>query len=166
MATVIVGGGIIGFSIAYYLSEKSSVAPGNGEIHIIESSSQLFSSASGYAAGFLAENWFGTELAPLGGLSFRLHRELAAVHGGAQKWGYMSGAALSLEASETNKCDGDDDDGHAARGDDWLRAGTSRGDAAAGRGTALNTPGAPAWLTDQKGTRLRTISESDSVAQV
>jgi glycine/D-amino acid oxidase-like deaminating enzyme len=47
MSTVILGGGIIGSSIAYYLSENGS----SDEIHIVEASSQLFSAASGSVAG-------------------------------------------------------------------------------------------------------------------
>ncbi|KOC12542.1 FAD dependent oxidoreductase superfamily, partial [Aspergillus flavus AF70] len=66
MPTVILGGGIIGSTIAYYLSETHPP----GDIHIIESSTELFSSASGYAAGFLAKDWFGPDVASLGELSF------------------------------------------------------------------------------------------------
>ncbi|MUP21784.1 FAD-dependent oxidoreductase, partial [Enterococcus lactis] len=119
MPTVILGGGIIGSSIAYYLSQSQP----QEEIHVIESASELFCSASGYAAGFLAKDWFAPSLAPLGELSFNLHESLAAEHGGRQKWGYMKGVALSL-GSVSNK--------GGARGDDWLRAGTSRAETAAG----------------------------------
>ena len=55
MSTVIIGSGIIGASIAYYLSEESSDTQPS-EIHLVESSPELFASASGYAGGFLARD--------------------------------------------------------------------------------------------------------------
>lgn len=147
MSTAILGGGIIGSSIAYYLSSKQST----DEIHIIEPSSQLFSAASGYAAGFLARDWFGPSLAPLGALSFDLHHALAAEHGGEDKWGYMKGTALSLDVAPT----GD------VRGDDWLLAGTSRAETASGFGqSSVHEP--PAWLTKQRGGIVERISDEDT----
>lgn len=155
MPTVILGGGIIGASIAYYLSAQNP----KEEIHIVESSSQLFSAASGYAAGFLAKDWFAPSLAPLAALSFDLHDELAVQNGGERKWGYMKGAAFSLDVASSSKKRG-------ARGDDWLRHGTSRAETAAG-----SVDGAgyepPAWLTKQKGGSVEKISSGDdTVAQV
>ncbi|PWY96698.1 FAD dependent oxidoreductase superfamily [Aspergillus sclerotioniger CBS 115572] len=152
MSTVILGGGIIGSSIAYYLSQ---IQPAD-DIHVIESSSTLFCSASGYAAGFMAKDWFAPTLAPLGELSFKLHESLAAEHGGAQKWGYMKGVALSL-GSASNK--------GGARGDDWLRAGTSRAETAAGT-TQYPDPDVPEWLTQQQGAVVEQISDAETTAQV
>ncbi|GAB1197183.1 hypothetical protein APSETT444_006474 [Aspergillus pseudonomiae] len=80
MPTVILGGGIIGSATAYYLSETLPA----GDIHVVESSSQLFSSASGYAGGFLARDWFAPAVASLGELSFGLHESLAVEHGGVE----------------------------------------------------------------------------------
>ncbi|GFF50561.1 FAD dependent oxidoreductase superfamily [Aspergillus udagawae] len=154
MSTVILGGGIIGSSIAYYLSENGS----SDEIHIVEVSSQLFSAASGYAAGFLAKDWFAPALAPLGALSFNLHQSLAAKHGGAQKWGYMKGTALSLDLSKKDK------KGGASR-DDWLSAGTSRAEEAASSSSPIHAE-VPGWLTKQKKGVLEKISDDDTVAQV
>ena len=149
MSTVILGGGIIGSSIAYYLSKQST-----DEIHIIEPSSKLFSAASGYAAGFLAKDWFAPSLAPLGALSFDLHHELAAKHGGEEKWGYMKGTALSLDVTT-------EDEKNGACGDDWLRAGTSRAETASGfdRSSVYESP---AWLTKQRGGIVERISDEDT----
>lgn len=151
MSTVILGGGIIGSSIAYYLSAQKS----SGEIHIVESSSELFCAASGYAAGFMAKDWFAPALAPLGALSFDLHQQLAAQHGGHEKWGYMKGTALSLNDSTPGKKGG-------ARGDDWLRTGTSRAETASGTAVLADPP---SWLTKQKGTCVEKISDENTVAQ-
>lgn len=163
MSTVILGGGIIGCSIAYYLTSDSSPHK-TEEVHIVESSSQLFSAASGYAAGFLAKDWFASSVAPLGALSFNLHRELAAEHGGAEKWGYMKSTALGLDVGHEHL-----GARKGARGDDWLRQGTSRREAAA----RLQDPSmtvkhdeSPAWLTRQEGGRVENISHGETAAQV
>ncbi|EAW12231.1 NAD(P)/FAD-dependent oxidoreductase [Aspergillus clavatus NRRL 1] len=153
MSSVILGGGIIGSSIAYYLSQNQP----SDEIHVVEASSQLFSAASGYAAGFLAKDWFAPALAPLAALSFDLHESLAAEHGGDKKWGYMKGTALSLDVSDGKKKGG-------ARGDDWLRAGTSRAETAAGSKSPIYHE-APGWMTKQKKGVFEKISEDDTVAQ-
>lgn len=158
MSTVILGGGIIGSSIAYYLSRHQSP----DEIHIVESSSQLFSAASGYAAGFIAKDWFGPSLAPLGELSFNLHHELAAENGGKGKWGYMKGTALSMELSMDVMTEGAR---NSVRGDDWLRDGTSRADAAAGS-TEATVGDAPSWLTRQRGAMVEKISDDDTTGVV
>ncbi|KAL4926754.1 NAD(P)/FAD-dependent oxidoreductase [Aspergillus undulatus] len=160
MPTIILGGGIIGASIAYYLSlqpqPSSQSSSEREEIHIIESSHTLFSSASGYAAGFLAKDWFEPSLLPLGEYSFGLHESLAKEHGGDKKWGFMKGTALSLGSTDAGV--------GGARGDDWLRSGTSRAE------TATSSPAiveeGPTWLTRQAGTALERISDRGTVAQV
>lgn len=157
MATVVIGGGIIGASIAHYLSNPSSSsnASQDHEIHVIESSSQLFSGASGYAAGFIAKDWFAPALAPLGKLSYELHKQLAAEYDGSRRWGYMPGMALSLDVNASGK---------GGTGYDWLRDGSSR--ALAASGTASGELKTPEWLTKQKGGRVEVISDEDTVGQV
>ncbi|KAI0685996.1 FAD dependent oxidoreductase [Cytidiella melzeri] len=90
--TVILGTGIIGLSTAYYLSLISQ----KHEIHLVESSPELFASASGKAAGFLAKDWFTPAVMPLGEFSFDLHRKLAEQHDGHSRWGY-SGSTASVD---------------------------------------------------------------------
>ena len=154
MSTVILGGGIIGASVAYYLSASGQ----KDDIHVIEQSPQLFSSASGYAAGFLARDWFAPSLAPLGALSFDLHHQLAAEQGGDKKWGFMKGTAFNLDTVPNRKQGG-------ARGDDWLRDGSSRAETAAG--SQNSTPMEwPAWLAKQQEGILERISQGETVAQV
>ena len=68
---VILGGGIIGSSIAYHLS-KRGVAP------LVIERSKLGAAASGKAGGFLAGGWGdGTVTQQLHRVSFRMHEELA-----------------------------------------------------------------------------------------
>ncbi|CAI7609227.1 unnamed protein product [Penicillium glandicola] len=154
MSTVILGGGIIGASIGYYLSANQP----EGEIHIVEQSPELFTAASGYAAGFLARDWFVPSLVPLGAMSFDLHRELAAAQGGDKKWGFMKGTAFNLDTVAQRKRG-------APRGDDWLRTGTSRAETAAGSEDTAPVE-FPEWLTMQKEGILEKINQGETVAQI
>ncbi len=149
MATVIIGTGIIGTSTAYYLSQ-SQTAPSS--IHLIESSPQLFASASGYAAGFLARDWFTPASASLGRLSFDLHKQLAKEHNGYEKWGYSRSTATSL--AET--IGGGEDQ-------DWLGEGASRAKAA--KRIAENDDSRPLWLAPRHG-KPDIIDRGDGTAQV
>ena len=155
MATVIVGGGIIGCATAYYLSE---IVSDPSSIHIIEASPILFAGASGYAGGFLAKDWFATPSASLGTLSFRLHKQLSDQYEGDRRWGYLPSSALSLGIDEGVGVGG-------SRGEDWLLQGTSRANAAT-QGDFLEPDGSPAWLTKQKGGTVEVISSDGGCAQV
>ena len=156
MGTVIIGGGIIGVSIAFYLSETLEDST---SIHIVESSSRLFASASGYAAGFLAKDWFSLGAAELGALSFELHKHLADNNNGSEKWGYAPSTALSLAIQEGVGVS------TGARGEDWLLNGTNRAEVSAGN-DVVNEDGTPAWLTKQERGSLDVINSEDGCAQV
>src|SRR4051812_12451963 len=118
MTTAILGTGIIGLSTAHYLSQHQ---PGSS-IHLLDPSPRLFASASGFAGGFLAGDWFAPALAARGELSLEEHRVLEEGEGGGEKWGYATSRAWSYSVGEKK----------GRRGDDWLREGASRGDAAGG----------------------------------
>ncbi|KAL8975170.1 MAG: hypothetical protein Q9197_000594 [Variospora fuerteventurae] len=149
MAIVIIGAGIIGTSTAYYLSQSETL-PTN--IHLIESSPELFASASGYAAGFLARDWFPAASTPLGRLSFDLHKKLAEKHNGYKTWGYSPSTATSL--AETNLEHGEVD---------WMGEGTSRAKAA--KRIAENDDTRPLWLAQRHG-QPDIIDKGDGTAQV
>lgn len=87
---VVIGGGIVGSSIAYYLSKAvaSSATRTATKVTLVETSSAPAPGASGKAGGFLALDWHGAATASLAELSYKLHRELADQDGGHQKWGY------------------------------------------------------------------------------
>lgn len=153
-STVIIGAGIIGVSTAYYLSQS---VPGHS-IHLVESSPELFASASGKAGGFLAADWFGPASAPLGLLSFKLHKQLADEHNGSQKWGYAMSTGASFAESEEPVISGEVKEG------EWLESGRSRAEVA---GTHEFQDGdGPAWLTRRKGDSYDVISSDETVAQV
>ncbi|KAK5137515.1 hypothetical protein LTR08_008494 [Meristemomyces frigidus] len=153
-STVILGAGIIGCATAYYLSHSANTRPDT--IHLVEAAPELFASASGKAAGFLASDWFGPATASLGALSFRLHKELAEECGGNEKWGYSRSTGTSLTEGKPQG---------GKTGYDWLRHGGSRADAAGVHEFKGDQLG-PAWLTQRHGDTLDVISEDESVAQV
>lgn len=175
MATVIVGGGIIGLSTAYYLSLAATASNTKSkpeEIHIVDSAPALFASASGFAGGFLAADWFSPEVASLGALSFKLHRELAEKFDGPKRWGYAPSWVYGLQEH-------DDDSGTrwkyglGRQESDWLSDGTSRAGAApsankeGGGGTSLRNPdGSPAVFTPQAGYSFETIARPEGCAQI
>jgi glycine/D-amino acid oxidase-like deaminating enzyme len=80
MQVLICGGGVIGASVAYFLSCRGVTAT------VIESTG-IACAASGKSGGFLARDWCdGSPLAPLARRSFDLHGELAERIAG--DWGY------------------------------------------------------------------------------
>src|SRR6201984_2079789 len=80
MRVLICGGGVIGASIAYFLSSRG-VHPASTK------RTGLAGAASGKSGGFLALDWCdGTPLEPLARRSFALHARLAEEIGG--DWGY------------------------------------------------------------------------------
>jgi glycine/D-amino acid oxidase-like deaminating enzyme len=80
MHVLICGGGVIGASIAYFLSCRGVAAT------VIESTG-IACAASGKSGGFLARDWCdGSPLAPLARRSFDLHAELAERI--EDDWGY------------------------------------------------------------------------------
>jgi len=97
MPTVILGSGIIGLSTAYYLSRLTSSNNKKSDIHLVDPCPELFASASGKAAGFLAKDWFAPAVTPLGELSFELHRQLAEEHNGRERWGWSESLSWSMD---------------------------------------------------------------------
>lgn len=148
MSTVIIGSGIIGTSTAYFLSQESIP---QASIHLVEANSELFASASGYAAGFLARDWFSPSLASLGALSYDLHKQLAEEYNGRENWGYSSSTSTSLaEASGGEEFD-------------WLGVGQSR--TRTTKLQATRNAAGPAWLTGSHEC-LDIISNEDTTAQM
>lgn len=156
--TVILGAGIIGLSTAYYLAKHQQP----NTIHLVEPSPELFASASGYAAGFLARDWFGPGVSSLGALSFDEHRRLAKVHDGASRWGYQRSTAVNYH-SGSRKAKASN-----GAGGDFLRTGGSRAAAAhkeQQEGEAANDM-VPPWLRRTPGDSVSVIGEVSSTAQL
>ncbi len=80
MRVLILGGGVIGTSMAYHLAARGA------DVVVLERST-VACAASGKSGGFLALDWCdGTPLMALARRSFALHAELAQALGG--DWGY------------------------------------------------------------------------------
>lgn len=156
--TTILGAGIIGLSTAYYLAQHQ---PAN-TIHLVEPSPELFASASGFAGGFLARDWFGPASASLGALSFDEHRRLAAAHEGARRWGYTGTTSLSYDAGHDVPTGGKKE-----RGEDWLLTGASRASAVESSGGQEPGDGiVPPWLQRKQGDSIRRIGDDRTTAQL
>ncbi|KAJ8098319.1 FAD dependent oxidoreductase [Lipomyces tetrasporus] len=96
MTTIIVGSGIVGLSTAFYLAKSSTASSTSRRIILIDTSRQLFTCASGRAAGFLNRSWFDRPSATLAELSFLLHEELAEIYDGKTRWGYRRSRAWTV----------------------------------------------------------------------
>ncbi|KAH8764930.1 FAD dependent oxidoreductase [Diaporthe sp. PMI_573] len=81
---VIIGGGVIGSTTAYFLTRHPKFNPSLHKVTLLEATS-IASGASGKAGGLLGLWAYPECLVPL---SYRLHRELAEEHAGAERWGY------------------------------------------------------------------------------
>ncbi|KAM0196964.1 hypothetical protein ACHAPA_002049 [Fusarium lateritium] len=92
---VVVGGGIIGSTTAYYLTRHPKFNPTLHTITLLEAAPTVAQGASGKAGGLLALWAYPECLVPL---SYRLHSELAAEHNGSQKWGYRQVGCGSFRA--------------------------------------------------------------------
>src|SRR4051794_18038258 len=109
MRVLICGGGVIGASIAYFLSCRGVAAT------VIERTG-LACAASGKAGGFLARDWCdGTPLEALAHRSFALHTRLAAEIGG--DWGYRRLTTYGGSAGLGRRSN--------VRGIDWLSPGVA-----------------------------------------
>lgn len=150
-STVIIGAGIVGVSTAYYLLKQQ---PGSS-IHLVDSSPELFASASGYAGGFLIRSWFegSPGVAALAALSFDEHKTLAERENGRDKWRY--GSAVALEYGRTRRSG----DG----GKDWMRQGGSRAGLVRERRTAEGAD-VPAWLKRSDGDIVAVVDSGDGAA--
>lgn len=91
---VIIGGGIIGSTSAYYLTRHPHFNPATTTITLLEAT-KIAGGASGKAGGLLALWAYPSSIVPL---SFRLHKELAKEHGGVERWGYRSVGCGQIEA--------------------------------------------------------------------
>ncbi|KAL8788989.1 MAG: hypothetical protein Q9213_001398 [Squamulea squamosa] len=81
---VIIGGGIIGCTSAYFLTRHPAYDPSKHKITLLEAS-KVAGGASGKAGGLLALWAYPRTIVPL---SYRLHAQLAQEHGGESRWGY------------------------------------------------------------------------------
>jgi glycine/D-amino acid oxidase-like deaminating enzyme len=156
-STVILGSGIIGLSAAYYLSQHQ---PGS-TIHLVDSSPELFASASGFAGGFVARDWFQGSVASLGALSFREHERVASEEGGYEKWGYAKTTTVSYQPGVRPRS--------RRKGggrENWLEDGGSRAEVVDERSGEEGNGDVPPWLRRSKGDSLDVMDSEGGTAIV
>lgn len=95
---IIIGGGVVGCSAAYFLTRHAYYNPKIHSIVILEAS-KIAGGSSGKAGGLFAEWATPKCLAPL---SFKTHVELAKEHDGGKIWGHrrVYCAEVELQAQE------------------------------------------------------------------
>ena len=74
ITTIIVGGGVVGLSIAYWQSRMNNK---QREIVVLEARSECFQGASGHNSGLVSCHWFSGGLRQLADHSFSIYQELA-----------------------------------------------------------------------------------------
>lgn len=80
------GGGIIGSTTAYFLSQHEKFDREKDTITLLEAT-KIAGGASGKAGGLLGLWAYPSCIVPL---SYKLHQELAEKHDGANRWGYRA----------------------------------------------------------------------------
>lgn len=151
--TVIIGSGIIGLSTAYYLSKRQ---PGSS-IHLVDSSPELFASASGYAGGFLAKDWFPPVVMPLAELSYKEHVKLAEEHNGRERWAFAKCVTIGHELNSKDK------KGNFKGDKDWLEDGGSRAGLVEER-RETGDDSVPSWLRRVDGDSVEVIDDDGGTA--
>ncbi|KAK6855998.1 hypothetical protein PG995_008149 [Apiospora arundinis] len=96
---IIIGGGIVGCTTAYYLSRHPSFNPAFHRITLLEANT-IAAGASGKAGGLLGLWAYPQCIVPL---SYQLHADLAAEHGGAERWGYRTVGCGQVAATLKHK---------------------------------------------------------------
>ncbi|KAK3631470.1 hypothetical protein LTR56_016834 [Elasticomyces elasticus] len=91
---VVIGGGIIGCTSAYFLTRHPSYDPAKHTVTLLEAS-KIAGGASGKAGGLLALWAYPTSLVPL---SYGLHKALSDEHGGEERWGYRAVHCAQVES--------------------------------------------------------------------
>jgi hypothetical protein len=74
VTTIVVGGGVVGLSIAYWQSRMNKK---QREIVVLESQSECFQGASGHNSGLVSCHWFSGGLRQLADHSFGIYQEFA-----------------------------------------------------------------------------------------
>ncbi|KAG2076258.1 FAD dependent oxidoreductase [Suillus decipiens] len=98
---VIIGGGIIGCSISYYLSRHPSYSTSTTNIIVLEASANgVAQGASGKAGGLIAKWAYPREIVDI---SFPEHVKLAEEHNGAERWGWRFVCCGSWEGEALNE---------------------------------------------------------------
>ncbi|KAF2772303.1 FAD dependent oxidoreductase [Teratosphaeria nubilosa] len=168
---VVIGGGIIGCTSAYFLTRHPAYDPAKHNITLLEST-KIAGGASGKAGGLLALWAYPSSIVPL---SYRLHQELADEHGGEERWGYravhcgqVDCKGRHLPAKSTPKVDGKDGEMDGENGETKgerlsLQKRTKEG---LGKLRAAGVPADLDWVAPEANVRYDEMGDPSTTAQV
>lgn len=137
--TVILGGGVIGLSTAYYMIKDQAALSGQApNIIVLDSATELFAGASGGSTGILGDYGFKPEVDELGTLSWELLKSLNQEFDGRSNWNWSDIVVRSVNFGE---------------------------DAPPGYGKVLDRP-LPRWFKNATGYHYHWISGPDRAARM
>lgn len=151
---IIIGGGIIGCTTAYYLTRHPSYDPKLHTITLIEAT-RIAGGASGKAGGLLAIWAYPSNIVPL---SFRLHTELAREHNGEENWGYRRVTCGDLEVEARDWSDQDLSKGRSLGKKNGRNESTSR--------VVRGIPEDLNWIVQDQIKGYEEIGDTEATAQV
>ncbi|KAH9845576.1 putative oxidoreductase [Teratosphaeria destructans] len=168
---VVIGGGIIGCTSAYFLTRHPAYDPNKHKITLLEST-KIAGGASGKAGGLLALWAYPSSIVPL---SYRLHKELADEHGGEERWGYravhcgqVDCRGRHLPDKTTPKVDGKDGEMDGENGEtkgEHLSL-QKRTKEALGKLRAAGVPADLDWVAPETNVRYDEMGDPSTTAQV
>lgn len=157
---VIIGGGIIGCTSAYFLTRHPTYDPSKHKITLLEAS-KIAGGASGKAGGLLALWAYPSNIVPL---SYRLHAELAKEHGGEGKWGYRRIHCGQLSAKGRAVQNSNAQISKSAKGQSVSL--NKRDEKALGKVTAAGLPKDLNWFTPESTKSYHEMGDPETTAQV
>ncbi|KAI4199807.1 MAG: hypothetical protein LQ350_004337 [Teloschistes chrysophthalmus] len=157
---VIIGGGIIGCTSAYFLTRHPSYDPSKHNITLLEAS-KIAGGASGKAGGLLALWAYPSNIVPL---SYRLHAQLAKEHGGEKRWGYRRIHCGQLTAKGRPNQTKSAMDGQSAKGESLSL--NKRDAKALGKMTAAGVPKDLNWFSPESVRDYSEMGDPSTTAQV
>ncbi|KAG0697123.1 FAD dependent oxidoreductase [Suillus ampliporus] len=162
---VIIGGGIIGCSIAYYLSRHPSYSTSTTNIIVLEASANgVAQGASGKAGGLIAKWAYPREIVDI---SFPEHVKLAEEHNGAERWGWRFVGCGSWEGEGEGEALGEIGTGVGKGGNRKSLEKTLGLEATAPASrTDKGLPDDLTWVKEELTTSYSPMSGSDGTAQV
>ena len=160
---VVIGGGIIGCTTAYFLSRHPLYNPSKHHIILLEAS-RIAGGASGKAGGLLGLWAYPANIVPL---SYNLHAELAAQHNGEQRWGYrkIHCGQLSARGRLPPPANGKNPD-PKSNGEDSSISLQKRDAAALSKLTAAGLPKDLSWVSPGSAQFYYPMGDPNTTAQV
>ena len=159
---VIIGGGIIGCTSAYFLARHPLYNPTKHRIIVLEAS-KIAGGASGKAGGLLGLWAYPSTIVPM---SYKLHAELAARHGGAERWGYRQIHCGQLAATGRSPPSADSKKS-TVKDDEKESVSLQKRDATAlGKLTAAGLPKDLSWVSPDSAQFYYEMGDPKTTAQV